>query len=266
VVSTEATVLTPLNAPIRDWTGHKVWIVGSSSGIGASLAQALLARGARVVLSARTRVRLEEVAAQHPRAIICAFDACDPAAWRAAAADVHTTADPIDLLVYCAADYTPQRIWDVKAAEAAATLTVNLAGVYYGIEVVLPGMLARRQGGIALVASVAGYMGLPGAAVYGPTKAALINLAELLYCETSPRGLGVYLINPGFVATPLTAKNSFRMPALRTPAQAADAIVHGLERGQFEIHFPKRFTWVMKAIRSLPPRLRLALLSRLIKR
>jgi len=257
-------VLRPLNPPVRDWSGRRVWIVGASSGIGAALGRALLARGARVILSARNRTRLEEVAAGHAGAAVWPFDAGDAAAWRAAAAGVHAPEDPVDLLVYCAADYTPQRIWDVQAAQVASTLDVNLAGVYYGLEAVLPSMLARRRGGIALVASVAGYMGLPGAAVYGPTKAALINLAELLYCELARRGLAVYLVNPGFVATPLTAKNHFRMPALRTPEQAADAIVRGLERGRFEIHFPKRFTLLLKAVRLLPQRLRLKLLMRLV--
>lgn len=258
-------MFSPLNRPIRDWSDRKVWIIGGSSGIGAAVGRALLARGARVVLSARDRGRLEEVAAGASGAIVLPFDAGDAAAWQVAAATVHTMEDPVDLLVYCAADYVPQRVWDVRAAAVSKTLNVNLAGVYFGVEAVLPRMLERREGGIALVASVAGYMGLPGAAVYGPTKAALINLAELLYCEVARRGLGVYLINPGFVATPLTAKNGFRMPALRTPEQAAEAIVRGLERGRFEIHFPKRFTLVLKAIRLLPQRLRLKLLMRLVR-
>jgi short-subunit dehydrogenase len=113
------------------------------------------------------------------------------------------------------------------------------------------------------VASVAGYVGLPGAAVYGPTKAALINLAELTYCEVSRLGVAVYLINPGFVATRLTAKNRFRMPAIRTPEEAADAIIRGMERGKFEIHFPRRFTLALKFLRILPQRVRLMLLARL---
>jgi len=254
-----------LNPPVRDWSQRKVWVVGASSGIGAALSRALLARGARVVLSARSGDGLKAVAAGHHAAMVCPFDASDPAAWRDAAATVHPADAPVDLMIYCAAEYQPQCISDISAAQVASTLEVNLAGAYYGIEVLLPTMLARRQGGIALVASAAGYMGLPGAAVYGPSKAALINLAELLYCELSRRGLAVYLINPGFVATPLTAKNCFRMPALRTPEQAAQAIIRGIERGRFEIHFPKRFTLVLKAIRLLPQRLRLKMLARLVR-
>ena len=117
-------------------------------------------------------------------------------------------------------------------------------------------------GGVAIVASVAGYVGLPGATLYGPTKAALINLSELLYTELKPKGLDVYLINPGFVKTRLTARNEFPMPALLTTEQAAQAIVQGFDRGRFEIHFPRRFTSVLKVLRQLPYRLSFALIRR----
>jgi len=256
-------LFSPANRPIRDWPARKVWVVGASTGIGAALARELLSRGARVVLSARGEERLREVAAGHARASVRPLDATDAAGWLAIAAEVHTDADPVDLLVYCAADYHPQRVWTVHAAEVDATVAVNLNGAYYGLEAVLPRMVALGRGGVALVASVAGYVGLPGAAVYGPTKAALINLAELTYCEVASRGVGMYLVNPGFVATRLTAKNRFYMPALRTPEQAAEAIVRGFEQGRFEIHFPRRFTLALKLLRILPQRLRLMLLSRL---
>ncbi len=253
------------NPPLRDWPSRKLWIVGGSTGIGAALARALLARGARVVLSARNGPRLVEVADGHANAALYPFDATDAEAWQAVAAQVHTNEDPIDLLIYCAADYHPERIWNVRASEVAAIVAVNLNGAFYGLEAVLPRMVAQRRGSVALVASVAGYVGLPGAAVYGPTKAALINLAELAYCELASRGVGVYLVNPGFVATRLTAKNRFYMPALRTAEQAAESIVRGFERGRFEIHFPRRFTIVIKLLRVLPQRLRLVLLRRLAR-
>jgi short-subunit dehydrogenase len=100
--------------------------------------------------------------------------------------------------------------------------------------------------------SVAGYRGLPNSLAYGPTKAALINLTETLYLDLQPEGVGVSLINPGFVDTPLTRQNQFKMPALITPEQAAQEIVQGWAHGEFEIHFPKRFTFWMKALRLLP--------------
>ncbi|MDN0082833.1 SDR family NAD(P)-dependent oxidoreductase [Crenobacter sp. SG2305] len=255
-------MLLPYNPPRHDWRGCRVWIIGASSGIGRALAQSLLAQGARVALSARHAERLDEVAAGSAMALVLPLDAADLAAWSDAYATVHQHWGGLDLILFCAAEYRPQRSWELQAAEVKRMLEVNLASVYYGVETVLPAMLAEGRGGIAVIASVAGYLGLPGATVYGPTKAALINLAELLYCDLHGKGLAVYLINPGFVKTPLTAKNAFAMPALQTPEQAAAAILHGIERGRFEIHFPRRFTLWMKLAQLLPYRLRLRQLGR----
>ena len=116
----------------------------------------------------------------------------------------------------------------------------------------LPGLLAQQSGHISLISSVAGYTGLPKSLAYGPTKAALINLAETLYLDLKDSGIGVSLVCPGFVETPLTAKNQFSMPALITPEQAAQEILKGWRKGAFEFHFPKRFTLWMKALRLLP--------------
>jgi short-subunit dehydrogenase len=126
----------------------------------------------------------------------------------------------------------------------------------------VPVLLGQRAGGIAIVSSVAGYGGLPTSLLYGATKAALINFAETLYLDLQPKGIAVYLVNPGFVKTPLTDKNEFEMPALITADQAAREIIAGLERGEFEIHFPKRFTWALKLLRLLPYRLYFAAVHR----
>jgi len=117
---------------------------------------------------------------------------------------------------------------------------------------VLPTLRSQRHGGVAIVASVAGYRGLPRALIYGPTKAALINLAESLYLDLAPHRIGVYLVNPGFVDTPLTQKNGFRMPALIPAEEAARLTLRGIENGEFEIHFPKRFTNLLRVLRTLP--------------
>ena len=170
-----------------------------------------------------------------------------------------------DLIVFCAADYRPEQSWQLQHEHVRQTLDTNLAGVYFGLETILPDLMARQSGGIVLVASVAGYIGLPGACVYGPGKAALINLAELLHAELRQHHLGVYLVNPGFVSTRLTALNDFSMPAIISPDDAAAFIVRGLERGRFEIHFPRRFTLWIKLIAMLPYRLRLPLLRRLAR-
>lgn len=256
-------LLTAPNPPIRDWPNQRVWVIGASSGIGAALAKALLARGAEVILSARRESPLQQVANQSPRGMVLPLDVRDPQSWQAAWSRLQST--PPDLLVFCAADYRPQRCWELQNEQVRHTLETNLTSVYYALEMVLPTMMARRRGGIALVASMAGCIGLPGASVYGPGKAALINLAELLHVELHDHGLGVYLINPGFVATRLTALNTFPMPAILSPEAAAHHMLAGLERGQFEIHFPKRFTLWIKLIALLPYRLRLPLLRHLIR-
>jgi len=127
-----------------------------------------------------------------------------------------------------------------------------------------PGFYQERCGGICLVSSVDGYTGLPKALAYGPGKAALIDLAQILYTDLSPRGTGVYLVNPGFVATRLTRQNEFKMPALITAGVAAEAILAGIGKGQFEILFPKRFTGWMKWFGRMPDRIRFYLLAKVV--
>jgi len=255
----------PLNRPIDDWRGKRLWIVGASSGIGASIASQALSAGAKVILSARRSERLHSLAGGSPNALAIAFDVLSEHAWNDAYSEICQHFGGVDLVVFCAAEYRPERIWEVTPSGSKRTLGINLGSLYAGLAAVLPDMLERGAGGIAIVASVAGWIGLPKASVYGPSKAALINLAEILYSDLHPRGLDVYLINPGFVDTQLTARNDFRMPALQTPENAAAAILRGIAAGRFEIHFPRRFTLLVKLLRMLPYRLRFALIGQLVK-
>jgi len=185
----------------------------------------------------------------------------DAAAVRAAA-EAALVAGPFDLVCYCAGYYKPMRATELDLPELLRHHEVNTVGALYLLDAVLPSLLARGRGHLSLVSSVAGYRGLPQSLAYGPTKAALINLAETLYLDLQPKGLGVSVINPGFVETPLTAQNEFHMPALISPAQAAQAIVRGWSRGEFEIDFPKRFTRVLRLLRLLPYRLYFAVVRR----
>ena len=251
----------PLNPPLRDWRGKTVWIVGASSGIGQATAAALHARGAQVVVSARKVADLEAFVAAHPGSTALPLDATDAAAVHAAA-DQLLAQGPLDCVVYCAGHYAAMRATALDLADMQRHTAVNYTGALYVLSAVLPALLARGAGHIALVGSVAGYRGLPNSLAYGPTKAALINLAETLYLDLHDKGIGVSLINPGFVQTPLTAQNNFDMPALLTPAQAAQAILAGWARGRFEIHFPNRFTLWLKALRVLPYRAYFYLVSR----
>lgn len=257
-------LFSPLNTPVNDWTGKRIWLIGASSGIGAALAKAFLNKGATVMLSARRAEQLEQIAAHHPNALVLPFDVQESHAWLAAQAHIKHSLGGLDLILFCAAKYQPERSWEIERNDVAQTLQINLNSVYEGLCTALPDMLKQRSGGIAIVASVAGYIGLPNASVYGPSKAALINLAELLYCDLHSKNINVYLINPGFVKTELTEKNNFLMPALQTPEQAAAAIIKGMEKGQFEIHFPRRFTTILKLLQMMPYRWRFFLIDRFL--
>lgn len=252
-----------MNVRIRDWQDKRVWLVGASSGIGAALAKTLIARGARVAATARSQDALDALVGKKGLAV--AADVTQPDALAAAYGRIRAAWGGVDVVVYLAGTYKPQRAWELTVADARRHVEVNLMGVYHLLPLVLPGLLAQKSGAIAIVSSVAGYRGLPKSLVYGPTKAALNNLAESLYLDLNPLGVGVYLINPGFVRTPLTERNDFRMPALIDPHQAASGILRGLAAGRFEIHFPGRFTYAMKALQLLPHRLYFALVRRITR-
>ena len=239
-----------MNPKITDWSGRRVWLVGASSGIGAALAQALAQRGARLALSARSVDKL--AALGNGDAIVLPCDATDATQVATAYRQLLAAWGGVDLVVYLAGDYVPMEAKDFDLARAEQIIAVNFSGALRLAGAVLPGLSAGS--GLAFVASVAGYRGLPRALCYGPGKAALIHLAECLHLELAPRGIGVWLINPGFVQTRLTAQNDFAMPALLSPEDAAHALIRGLASGRFEIHFPKRFTCVLKLLSHLPYR------------
>ena len=243
-----------INHAISDWRAQRIWLIGASSGIGAALAQQLHARGARVALSARRVQALEQQVAGLGTARACALplDVTDAASVARAEQALVERWGGYDLVVLLAGDYVPQSVTEFDLERARHIVDTNLNGVYNTLAAVLPRLLAAGRGGLVLVSSVAGYRGLPRSLAYGPSKAALNNLAEALYLELHGRGIDVYLINPGFVRTPLTAANPFPMPALIEAHDAALAIITGLARGRFEIHFPRRFTLVMKCLALLP--------------
>lgn len=239
-----------MNPRLTDWRGRRVWLVGASAGIGAALAERLAALGARLALTARKADALAALGI--PGALILPGDATDAAVLAGLRNQIVAAWGGVDLVVYLAGDYVPMDAADFDLATAERVVTVNFNGAMRLAACVLGDL--EPGGGVAFVASVAGYRGLPKALCYGPGKAALIHFAECLHLTLAPRAIGVWVINPGFVATRLTAGNDFAMPALLTPAQAANAIVAGLATGRFEIHFPRRFTWLMKLLAALPYR------------
>ena len=254
------------NPRITDWQGRRVWLVGASSGIGLATASALHRRGAQVIVSARNTEALQAFARQHPGSEGLTLDVTLRHQVQDVAAQV-LGSGPLDLMLYCAGYYQPMRATQMQLEGMQQHLQINYVGALHVLDAVLPGMIeaarAGRPGHLSLVSSVAGYRGLPNSLAYGPTKAALINLAETLYLDLQPHGLGISVINPGFVRTPLTAQNDFHMPALIQPEEAADAILRGWAKGQFDIHFPKRFTRLLKLLRCLPYPLYFAAIRRI---
>ncbi len=251
-----------LNPPLTDWHGKTVWLLGASTGIGCATAAALHAQGAQVIVSARHQPTLLAFEHAHPGARVLPLDSTDKQAVKAAADKVFAQGR-LDVVVYCAGYYSEQRATAFHLAEMERHWQVNYVGALYLLDAVLPRLIQQGQAHISLVSSVAGYRGLPQSLAYGPTKAALTNLAETLHSDLADHGVGVSVINPGFVRTPLTAQNEFKMPALISPEQAAAEILSGWARGEFEIHFPKRFTRWMKVLRVLPNGLYFRIIARL---
>ncbi|MBL8325285.1 MAG: SDR family NAD(P)-dependent oxidoreductase [Rubrivivax sp.] len=239
-----------LNPRIEPWTGRRAWIVGASSGIGRATAAALHEAGAQVAVSARDAAALQQFTAEHPGSLALPLDVTDLASVQGAAQRLLRTWGTPDLVFACAGHYRPLRATEYSLAEMRRHLDINYIGTLNLLEVSLPPLLAAGRGHISLMGSVAGYRGLPHALAYGPTKAALNNLAEVMYFDLHDRGIGVSIVNPGFVDTPLTAQNRFPMPALMSSEQAAGEILRGWQAGQFEIHFPRRFTLGLKTLQS----------------
>jgi len=266
-----------LNPPITDWRGVRVWIVGASSGIGAELAKRLHREGARLVLSSRRREAMEALGLSG--AVLLPCDLRDPEQLSRACGEALAVLEGIDVVVWMAGIYQPVTVDDYRPDLVLEITQTNYVALLHVLGDLLahfrrPSTPAGTSGslpggvpptpprGLALVSSVAGYRGLPKALAYGPTKAALTHLAEILHLELAPRSVGVWVIHPGFVQTPATAVNDFHMPALISAEAAAHEIVRGLARSAFEIHFPRRFTLAMKTLALLPYRLYFALMQR----
>ncbi len=246
----------------REW--RSAWVTGASQGIGKELTSALAAEGVAVAGSARGIDPLIEMRSSHPRVLPLALDVTDSRAVAEAVARIEEAQGPLDLAILSAGIYDPVPGGLADPELFRRHMEVNYMGVVNALMAVLPRMKDRGKGQVAIVASVAGYRGLPQAAAYGPTKAALINLAETLRVELADSGVDIRLVNPGFVATRLTAKNDFHMPALLTPAAAARHILRGLRSRRFEIAFPWGFVTWLKLVRILPYRLFFPLMKRLV--
>ena len=252
---------------IDHFSGKRVWVIGASSGIGEACANALLAQGAKVALSSRRIERLNAIAAQAQadQALVIPLDVTNDDQFHGAYQTLLNTWGGIDLLLFVSGMYIPLRADDFEIQAAEQTIEANLLGPMRAVALVLPEMLKEHAGHIAIVGSVAGYSGLPKALAYGPSKAGIINFCETLYYDLLPEGVSVHMISPGFVATEATAQNDFEMPALISAEQAATEILSGIQRGEFDIHFPKRFSRFLKLLRILPYPLYFWIVRRFVK-
>lgn len=254
--------MTTLNATIRDWPNQRVWIIGASTGIGKALADALLAKGARVAVSARRAQVLDEAFGHQPRALCAPLDLTDRAAVASGLTQIVENWGGVDLVILMAGAYRALRAWDLTDELIRETMETNVYGVMNASALLTQHFVQQGSGHLSIVSSVAGYRGLPKALVYGPSKAAATNFAEVLYLDLSEKGIGVSVVHPGFVRTPLTAGNDFNMPHLIEPEQAATEMIRGYERGDFDIHFPRAFTRQLKFLRMLPYRWYFKLIKR----
>lgn len=252
----------------RQSSGRLVWITGASSGIGRALALRLARQGDRVAVSARSEDQLnalvEELGDAGGSIHVYPLDIKDALGCSAVVEAITSDLGEIGLAVLNAGTHHPVDAEAFKAADLKALVDINLLGTGNCLEPLLQRMIPARRGHIVIVASVAGYRGLPTSSYYGATKAAQINIAEALKFDLDRYGIKLQLVDPGFVKTPLTDKNEFSMPFLIDVERAAARMASGFERNSFEITFPRRFTYFMKLLRVLPYRLYFPLVAWMI--
>ena len=240
-------------------------MTGGSTGIGRELVVALARRGVRVAASARSAGNLVELAAVDKNIFPVPLDVTERDNVASAYATITEKLGEIDLAILNAGTWDPMSAEDFDALRAARSMDVNYGGITNVLETLMPEMIARKSGHIAMVASVAGYRGLPKASGYAPSKAAVISLAEALRFDLPRHNIDISLVNPGFVDTPMTAVNDFPMPYMISAEDAAQRILAGLERKKFEIAFPWQLVWSLKLLRCLPYPLYFALANRLTR-
>lgn len=232
--------------------GEHIWIIGASSGIGAALASELSNQGATLILSARRQEELETLNADlggHHH--VMPLDVANSNDIQEITKRIIDTIGRIDRVIFMAALYKPTSIDEMDIDFAKSLMDVNVVGAIATTYAVLPVFERQNSGQIVLCGSVAGYTGLPGGQPYSASKAAIINFAESLHAEVDEY-INVKVINPGFVRTRITDKNTFPMPMRIEPEDAAKAIAKGLNKRAFEIHFPRAFTLIVKLLGLLP--------------
>jgi len=244
----------------------KIWITGASSGIGKALALKFAKENWQVAISARRKNLLDELA-QNKNISSFPADVTDETMVETAFSNILSSFKDLDLCVFCSGAYDPKLEKEINKDQIKKIMNINFFGVLNCIKTVENYFKSKKKGHISIVSSVAAYRGLPNSSGYGPSKAALTNLTESLYFDFKKHDIRISLISPGFIKTPLTNQNTFNMPFIKTPEFAANKIYNGLtQSSNFEIHFPKELTIILKFLRILPYRAYLFLVNKFVKR
>ena len=244
----------------------KIWITGASTGIGKAAAEKFSKEGWKVAISARRAELLKNIA-QDNNIFDYPLDVTDEKKVGEVFKKILEDFKNIDLCIFGAGTYEPKLEKEISQKQIRKTIEVNFFGVVNCIKTVEEYFKNKKNGHISIVSSIAGYRGLPNSSGYGPSKAALSNLTESLYFDFKKHNVRVSLISPGFIKTPMTDKNKFRMPFIKSPEFAADKIYNGLVKSNaFEITFPKQLTIIFKFFKILPNRIYLFLIKKLVKR
>ena len=243
-----------------------IWITGASSGIGKALAIRFAQKGWQVAASARRENLLNKISELNKNISPFPLDVTDKEKCKEVFEEIKNKYQNLDICFFSTGTWDPNKEKNIDIEQMESVMKINFFGTLNCIKTVENYFKDKKSGHISIVSSVAGYRGLPNSTGYGASKAALINLAESLYFDFGRHNVRISLVSPGFIKTPMTDKNEFKMPFLKTPEFAADKIYNGLVNGSnFEIDFPKELTLILKLLKILPNRLYLYLIKKLTK-
>ena len=243
-----------------------IWITGGSTGIGKALAIKFANEGWNVAISARRENLLKEISEMYENISAFPLDVTDKNKCKEVFNSIKNKFNEVDICFFSTGTWNPKKERDIDVEQMENVFRVNFFGTVNSIKAVEKHFKEKNSGIISIVSSIAGYRGLPNSTGYGPSKSALNNLAESLYFDFKRFGVRVCLVSPGFIKTPMTDKNDFKMPFLKTPEYAADKIYDGLtNKNIFEIHFPKALTILLKIFSFLPSKLYFGLIGRMTK-
>ena len=243
-----------------------IWITGGSTGIGRALAEKFASKGWNVAISARRENLLKEISDSHENIHEFPLDVTDKIKCKEVFEQIKNKFENVDICFFSTGTWDPKKEKDIDIDQMKKVMEVNFFGTLNCIKAVEMYFKENKNGHISIVSSIAGYRGLPNSTGYGASKAALNNLAESLYFDFGRHNVRVSLISPGFIKTPMTDKNEFKMPFLKTPEFAANKIYNGLINGSsFEIDFPKELTLILKFLKILPDKIYFKLIRKLTK-